>query len=947
MASASPIQSVTSQEVVLSGRPSTIDILNQLPQVTQVAGVDLGPTSDALSGPGGVSTVDLRGLGPQRTLVLVDGRRLGVGDPNTGNPNPAPDINQIPSQLIDRIDVLTGGASAVYGSDAVAGVVNFVMKHNFEGVQIDAQYGVYQHGQQNSFMQGLERASGNTVPGSAWDGGSRDYSLIMGVNAPDQKGNVTAFFTYDTQDPVKQGARDYSGCQLKVTGSTPFCTGSSNSNIFYAADGSGGTYSVLGGNFIDYGSAPTTPPAIFNANPYEYLLQQNTRYTAGFFANYVVNDHFEAYSSFNFMDSVSNVNVGPSALFQGEGVTASGGFLVNCNNPLLSANEQAGLQCSPTEIANGATKDIYIGRRNIEGGPRNSYFDHTNYRIVLGGRGTIVGPWKYDAYASYYSTTLLTKDENYLSLSKAQDALLVGGTAANPVCLSGNPACVPYDIFQQGGVSSAAAASLVELGTSTGTTTEQIIEGDVTGDLTQYGVKSPWARRGVSVALGGAQRRDTLSFSPDAAEESGDISGFGGAAVKIDRSLSVKEGYFETNVPVASDLFLISDLTVDGGYRYSQYSTGAVAKTFKAELQWRPIDDILLRASFNRAIRAPSILELYTPLLRTNTSEVGTDPCAGPTPTATLVQCERTGVTAAEYGSIPQCISSQCATQLGGNPDLKPESADTYSVGATFRPRLVRGFTASLDYYHIQETGLIGNIPLASLLSGCLNTGDPTFCSQIVRNPVNGNIFTTAQGVDGYINGTLVNVAAGENAGLEAQMSYALPLADWGVDNAGKISFDFNGSYLLKNTTIQLPGEPAYDCAGLFGPNCQGTFPRWRHVFHANWTMPWAAVTVTATWRYIGGATYESDSTQPIIGNVANTPSDTPFSHKLAAISYLDLSGKWRINDKFSLRAGVNNVFDQDPPIVPNSVVGGALPNTYSTYDLEGRRLFVGVTASF
>ena len=168
MTSLSPVQTIGAQQVLLGGRPASIDILNQLPQVTQLGKVDLGPTSDALSGPGGVATVDLRGLGPQRTLVLVDGRRLGVGDPNTGNPNPAPDINQIPSQLVDRIDVLTGGASATYGSDAVAGVVNFVMKHNFQGVQIDAQTGMYEHGQQSGYMQGLEAAQpGDTIPKTA------------------------------------------------------------------------------------------------------------------------------------------------------------------------------------------------------------------------------------------------------------------------------------------------------------------------------------------------------------------------------------------------------------------------------------------------------------------------------------------------------------------------------------------------------------------------------------------------------------------------------------------------------------------------------------------------------------------------------------------------------------------------------------------------------------
>ena len=213
------------------------------------------------------------------------------------------------------------------------------------------------------------------MPGShKWDGKSQDLSLMFGMNAPDGKGNVTGYFTYAHQDPVKQSERDYSACQLRVSAAgVPSCTGSSNSNIFYNASGDqldllinatgrpgqdgipdSDTASVLGNSFIVRGSAVTSPPAIFNANPYEYLLQENTRYTAGFFANYKLNDNVELYSNFGFMDSVSNVNVGPSALFQGSGVTPSGGFLVNCNNPFLSAQQRGALLCSAADIAASA-----------------------------------------------------------------------------------------------------------------------------------------------------------------------------------------------------------------------------------------------------------------------------------------------------------------------------------------------------------------------------------------------------------------------------------------------------------------------------------------------------------------------------------------------------------------------------------------------------------------
>ena len=414
---------MTAQDIQTGGRAQTVDILNQLPQANFAVGVDFGPTSDALSNPGGAATVDLRGIGPQRTLVLVDGKRLGIGDPNTGNPNPAPDINQIPSQLVDRIEVLTGGASATYGSDAVAGVVNFIMKKNFNGVQLDTQWSEYQHDQHNDSMQGLERKFGTPVPGSKWDGYSGNYSLLLGMNSADGKGNVTGYATYMSQNPVFQGARDYSACQLKSTG---VCTGSSNSNIVYRADGTLGTYTVVGNQFLDYPQAGSNPPAVFNSNPYESLIHQDTRYTGGFLAHYDYSDVLNPYLTFQFMHDQTNTQVAPGALFQGTGATATGGYLVNCNNPLMSAQEAGALGCTPAQIAstdfkNPATIDTYFGRRNIEGGPRQFEYDHDNFRVVLGSKGKMWGPFTYELYGSYYDTSVFVDNENFQSISAVQN----------------------------------------------------------------------------------------------------------------------------------------------------------------------------------------------------------------------------------------------------------------------------------------------------------------------------------------------------------------------------------------------------------------------------------------------------------------------------------------------------------------------------------------------
>jgi outer membrane receptor protein involved in Fe transport len=950
--SISPVQVVTSQDISLGGRVQTVDILNQLPQANFAVGVDFGPTSDALSNPGGAATVDLRGIGPQRTLVLVDGKRLGIGDPNTGNPNPAPDINQIPSQLVERVEVLTGGASATYGSDAVAGVVNFIMKKNFEGVQLDADWSVNQHGQQNSFMQGLERKFGTPIPGSKWDGYAGNYSLIFGQNSADGKGNITGYATYFSQDPIFQGARDYSACQLK---GDKTCTGSSNSNIVYLADGTGGTYSVVGHSFADYPAAGSTPPPLFNSNPYESLLHQDTRYTGGFLANYNYNDWLNPYLTFQFMHDQTNTQVAPSALFQGSGATDSGGYLVNCNNPLLSNQQATSLGCTPAQISstvfnsdpnNPGNKDVYFGRRNVEGGPRAFEYDHDNFRVVLGSKGKLWGPFTYELYGSYYDTKVFVSNANFISIARAQNGLLVKGTAASPVCITGGSACVPYNIFQDGGVTPAVTTYLNETGTSRGSTSEAVVEGTVTGNLIDYGVKSPWASEGVGVAAGFQVRRDTLTYDPDQAELSNDMSGFGGAAVSIHNALGVTEGFGEVRVPVAQDIgMFLHDVSLNAGYRYSAYSTGVNARTFKGGGEWAPTSDFRFRGGFNRAVRAPSIIELYTPESVTNTSVVSEDPCAkNAAHPASQAACANTGVTAAQYlnQTIPQCPANQCATLTGGNANLQPETADTYTLGGVFTPRFLPGFQASVDYYHIDLQGIISNIPLGVSLTNCL-AGNKVYCANIVRNPSNGILFGTTVGAGGYIVGNNVNVAQEIVQGLDIQGSYRLPLSRFGHDDWGTVTFAMNGSVNMGWQSTPLPGAQTYDCNGLFGPQCQGIFPKWRHTLRATWSAP-HNVQASIAWRYIGGALYEADSSQPTIGG--NKTPDL-IAHTVPAVNYMDVALSWQVLPKLTIRTGVNNILDTDPPLITNAVVGGANPNSYPVYDLVGRHLFLSLSAKF
>ncbi|HXP24913.1 MAG TPA: TonB-dependent receptor, partial [Steroidobacteraceae bacterium] len=380
--STSPIQVVSSKSIQVSGKTDISDIITQLPQnYNNDLGQDLGNGTSGLATAGGVATADLRGLGPARTLVLIDGRRLGVGSPNTAIAQPAPDLDQIPAGLVERVEVVTGGASAAYGSDAIAGVVNFIMKKDFQGVQLDGQVGEYWHDNHDTIVQNLVQQFGGTPPtGTAQDGRNKAFDLLMGTNFADGKGNVTAFLSYRHADPVASSQRDFGACQLdpvqdankNVTGLA--CGGSSNSNWFEPASGpnKGAVYSVSGTSFVPYGSVATTPPASYNSQPFIYMTREDDRYNAAFMAHEEINEWFQPYAEFFFMDDKTHEQVAPAALFKDSNPldpTGAGDYYVNCSNPLLSSQEQ-GILCTPAQIAadaanpGSATAQVRIGRRN-------------------------------------------------------------------------------------------------------------------------------------------------------------------------------------------------------------------------------------------------------------------------------------------------------------------------------------------------------------------------------------------------------------------------------------------------------------------------------------------------------------------------------------------------------------------------------------------------------
>jgi outer membrane receptor protein involved in Fe transport len=944
LTSDAPITSVSAAEVKLTGTTTVENLLNQLPSV--VGGQNLGQSIDS----SGTATVNLRGLGANRTLVLVDGRRLPPGDPTA----PYADINQIPAALVDRVDVVTGGASAVYGADAVAGVVNFIMKKDFQGVQFDLQASANQNNTHSASVDALLKSSNTAVPGDTFDGEQYTASAIFGVSAPDGKGNITAYASYFHSDPVLQTQRDYSACALGTTYSTVstvynthFCVGSSN-----GAYGRFQALSAAQGNTVSPGTTseihdnPNGSPTFvsssvpgYNFNALSYLQREDDRYNLGYFAHYQVSPQLEFYSDFMFAEDNTTAQFAPSGFFAGGGaMVGQSYFNINCNNPLLSA-QQATALCG-TSAGTSALTQVQIGYR-FTSAPRTGIFDHTSYKADFGARGDLDNVWSYDAYIQYGTSSYQQEQGGYASLARLQNALEVN---PNGTCYVGGQ-CVPINIFtaQSASISKAAFNYVLVPGFLSGDTVEQVASANINGDLGKYNLRSPFATEGVGIALGTEYRRENLLYQTDAEESSGDLSG-GGQNVGDSGTYQVYELFGEARVPLVQDLPFIKSINFNPGYRFSDYTSIGITNTYKLDFDYSPSRDIRFRYSYNVAVRAPNIDELYTPQVLGLFG--GQDPCAGSKPTASQAVCAAQGVTAAQYGTISQCPAAQCGTLAGGNPNLKAETADTYTYGFVATPRWIPRLSFSADYYNIRISNLVeaGLGGASAELDGCATTLNAAQCSLIHRDPATGELFGT-----GYVSTLNTNNGFIQTKGIDVAANYTLP-----VNNYGRVDFKLTGTYTAHYVQESYQGSGTYDCAGLFGVVCnQGTnleapLPHWRSNFRVTWTTPWK-VTASVQWRFIGATKLDIDESNPLLQAYPGL-TDTAES-KIGNVSYFDATVQWKVRDGLLLRGGVNNIFDINPPFGDANNLGvfdGGNANTYpQLYDTMGRNMFVGMTADF
>lgn len=895
----SPVTQIDAKQFKVTGTTTVDQLVNEMPQMS--------PYFDQFQNNGatGYPTANLRGLGTNRTLVLINGERVQSG------PAFAVDLSQIPVALVKRVDILTGGASAVYGADAVAGVVNFVLNDDFNGVQFDYNMSAYQHDNRNTYIEGLESAAGFNAPkgGTGLDGKTKQGDVIFGGSFAEGKGHAMGWVSFQQRDAVLQGTRDYSACALNSAGTA--CGGSStapNPNFF-----------VFDSTFAHGGFAHVDPSSghwkagegqVYNYAPLNYYMRPETRVNVGTEIKYEINDAFRPYMDFMYTHRRSDQQLAETGTFYAQTLhinCATQSALVGSLCPDI-ATAYPGLDTSQPLV-------VYAGKRDVEGGPRRTADTSNSYRTVFGAKGDINLDWSYNVAAVLGQTDdTLVGTGDFLS-DRVKSAILG--------CPSGSfSGCIPYNVWQPGGVTTAAAKAL--LGTSfTQTRTRLMDVNAYVSGILPYSL--PWADGDpISLVLGADWRKQNYDFTADSNSQQGNFTGSGGPTLPLSGQTQVTEAYTEVGVPLVENAGVLDNLGLDLGYRYSNYKLSGTTNTYKIGFNSQIAKKFRIRGGYNRAVRAPNVSELFS----TNQIALwsGSDPCAGSNPTFSQQQCANTGVTAAQYGHVPDNPAGQYNQFIGGNTNLKPETADTYTFGFATTP--IEGLEAAVDWYDIKITNTISTIGAATTLEFCAKTGNPFLCDKVQRNPATGDLWL---GKTGQVVNLTDNFGNVETRGIDVNASYK-----WNMFG-GHARASLDGTERLSYKVDPLPGvnsSAKYDCAGKINLSCQQ--PKWRHIVNLNYGRDWWSVNVR--WRYMGSMKYTLTNGKPGSKDqlVAN------HNHEISAYSWLDLSGTFKLGDHVSLTVGVNNVTDRAPPLVGNSLVFNA--NTPGGYDELGRYFFSNVS---
>lgn len=950
-----PVQSVTSEQIAYSGITNLTDFISDFPAlVGSFDSQDSADTSGSASA--GLNLADLRNLGTNRTLVLVNGRRHVAGSPGSA----AVDINTIPTALVDRVEVLTGGASAQYGADGVSGVVNFILKTDFEGVDMRAQSGWTEDGGgQKTYFGGL--IGHNFLDGRLNATIGYEYDDARAINANDRRYTQSgrrAVLANNPADPRTLGgpsANDPDIIDQIPTSNiryidtarggavfTNFATATSTGGVSFNGDGTPWNDGIYIGGFSMIGGDGTL------TDDFVDQLLPGLRRNA---VNTTLN--FEVSPALNFFFEGKYVNT--KTEFQAQ-PTFDYGILIPIDNAFMPASIRADAQ-----TPGGFGDFILMGRDNFDLGFTGTRINRDTYRAATGINGDFGSVFNYElSYVygrtendtTYYNNRL--NDRWFAAIDAVDEGLFLNGVAnGNIVCRTNldpsadllydaftggnspsraftftpgaNSGCVAANVFGDGNISQAAIDWINQDTQRRAIIEQEVVSGFVAGD------SSPWfslPAGPIGFAVGAEYRQErSRSYTSDiealAAAEGEPIS-WAGEGVDVIGAFHVKEAFAEVNVPLLRDLPFAHNLTLDGAYRISDYSTSGQTEAWKAGLRWNPVQDLLFRGTVARAVRAPNISELFLPTAET--FSLLNDPCDRARIQSgnafRLANCQA-ALTAAGVtipaGEWTTSLSSSVRGEISGNPDLNPETADTFTYGVVYSPSWLPGFNVSLDYYDIDLADAI-NAPSAQfIVDQCYDQPQPNqFCDLITRNSVAGS---PTQGALNSFRQTILNVSNYQTRGYDFTMRYLLDPANFGYqEDIGRLQLSLAATKLDRLTFIDDPESPN-ERSGY--PEA----PKWVAAFNATWLLRDFAF----NYRFV----YQDETYRVAPETVAVRPDIvTPNFYNYSALTRHDLQARWNVNQQVTVYGGINNLLGQEPDLGSQAIPIGA----------EGRYFYVGAT---
>lgn len=931
----SPVQVIDSKDIDMSSVANIQELLLKNPAFG-TPGISR-TNSNFSTASAGAATVDLRNLGSSRTLVLVNGRRFVAGVPGSS----AVDLNSIPTQFIERVEIMTGGASAVYGSDAVAGVVNIIYKKEFEGIEFDVQQGQSSEG----------------------DSEETQIQFTMGTTSGDGKGNIMIHGAYTDQGAVYSRDRERSAVDQASEGAyftgmpedmftarRPFYSSYSPQGRFFAGD-TQYTYNKAGELQEGWSTngSDTAEANGFNRMDYRTIAIPTERYLLAMSGKYEFTEGWNAFLEGTYASTQTSTKLEPFPMASDDVYSASGGqmpleyekFIESATNPGEYERTLVRNAYVPDAIFNSATdtngdglKDIFFTRRLADVAARGNTADRDTFRIVGGIDGEITDGWYADAYYGYGQTKesqVGSGQFNSLNFRSALEA--VEDEDGNIVCRNADAVaegCAPVSVFGKDSIS-AEGAAYIDAPSMLTTFTSQTIAGlNVSGDLFELPA-------GVVGLAGGVEYREEFSRSEFDALQSSGLNG-GNAIPRTEGEFDVIEYFAEVNVPLLSDMFLAKQLNLRGAYRISDYSTVGNTNSWNVALDWAPIDEVRFRAIRAQSTRAPNINELYSPPSQTYPSGL-TDPCLGVTASSTGAQSEACRADAGVLSNINangEFTLSQSDLQgisgfNRGNPDLEAEKGKSWTFGVTVSPdglAVIEDFDFTVDYYDIEIEDAIVSTPRQFILDDCYG-GSASTCNFVTRRAQDTG--PNSAGSLEYIDSAVTNSGGFANEGVDLVVTYGKDIEDYG--GAGQFNARLAYTYVIDAYTIPLPGSEKDQDKGEIG-GAESKFYLSLGYTYEDLTVAWNTTFIGESYlddQFLSGYDLE------------------PESVGVSSVTYHDLNIAYRPWDMAEFYIGANNLFDQEPPKIitglPSSNTG--TETDAGTYDAIGRRYYAGVRLKF